>query len=224
MADDIAVTPGSGATIAADEVSSSKHQRIKFGLGADGSANDALGGSGTVADGVRRAVLATDVALPASEVHLGEVGGRTPDYDLTMSLDTNPYAAGDVLAATQQADAFFRKADGTGVIASLTVIDEDDQKADFDVYFFSGNASLGTENGAPSISDADARTVLGFVSVAGADYIDLGGVSIARVRNLSIPVKAASGTDDLYVGIVNGSATPTYTASGLTLRIGAILD
>jgi len=36
MADDIAVTPGSGATIGADEISSVKYQRVKLIHGADG--------------------------------------------------------------------------------------------------------------------------------------------------------------------------------------------
>jgi len=36
MADDIAVTPGTGATIGADEISSVKYQRIKLIYGADG--------------------------------------------------------------------------------------------------------------------------------------------------------------------------------------------
>lgn len=40
MADDITVTPGSGATIAADDVGGKLHQRIKIVAGADGAAAD----------------------------------------------------------------------------------------------------------------------------------------------------------------------------------------
>ncbi len=224
MADNTTLTPGVGATIAADDIGSVLYQRVKLSLGADGSATDALGGSGVVGNGVQRVVLATDVGLPAGETHLGEVGGKTVVYELTMSPDTSALTAGDVTAATQQADAFFRKTDGTGIILSVVLVDEDDQKADLDVHFFSANSSLGSENSAPSISDADARAYLGTASVAVADYKDLGGVSVACIRGLNIPVKAVSGTDDLYVGIVNGAATPTYTSAGIKLRIGAILD
>jgi hypothetical protein len=40
MADNIGYTPGTGATIAADEIAGVLHQRIKIGIGADGTATD----------------------------------------------------------------------------------------------------------------------------------------------------------------------------------------
>lgn len=43
MADNVGYTPGSGATIAADDISGVLYQRMKLSLGADGSATDAPG-------------------------------------------------------------------------------------------------------------------------------------------------------------------------------------
>lgn len=43
MADNLAWTPGSGATIAADDIGGVHYQRVKLSLGADGSAADAPG-------------------------------------------------------------------------------------------------------------------------------------------------------------------------------------
>lgn len=40
MADNLAVTPGSGATIASDDIGGVHHQRVKISQGADGSATD----------------------------------------------------------------------------------------------------------------------------------------------------------------------------------------
>lgn len=40
MADNVGYTPGSGATVAADDIGGVLHQRIKIGVGADGSAVD----------------------------------------------------------------------------------------------------------------------------------------------------------------------------------------
>lgn len=68
MADNVAVTPGSGATVAADDISSVFYQRVKLSLGADGSATDALGGAGTNASGVQRVTIATDDAMSAAVV------------------------------------------------------------------------------------------------------------------------------------------------------------
>lgn len=153
-----------------------------------------------------------------------KVGGKTRLADVTLSLDTSAYASGDLLADTQVASGFFDSVDGTAILQSLTVIDEDDQKVAFYVYFLSSNVTMGTENAAPSISDANARNILGFVSVGTSDYQDLGGVSVANIRNIGLPLKAAAGTLDLYVAVVNSTGTPTYTASGVKLRLGALLD
>lgn len=60
MADNLAVTPGSGATVAADDIGGVLHQRIKLGLGADGTAVDAVAGAGAVGTGVQRVTLASD--------------------------------------------------------------------------------------------------------------------------------------------------------------------
>jgi len=43
MADNVAITPGSGVSIASDEVAGAQYQRVKLSIGADGSAADAPG-------------------------------------------------------------------------------------------------------------------------------------------------------------------------------------
>lgn len=43
MADNVGYTPGTGATVAADDIAGVLHQRVKISLGADGSAVDAPG-------------------------------------------------------------------------------------------------------------------------------------------------------------------------------------
>lgn len=60
MADNVAITPGSGATIAADDVSAVLYQVIKIALGGDGSATFADGNSGNKSAGTLRVVIATD--------------------------------------------------------------------------------------------------------------------------------------------------------------------
>lgn len=89
MTDNIQITPGTGATIAADDIGGGVLvQRVKIGLGADGTAVDAVGGSGVVGTGVQRITLATDVALPTGANVLGKVG-----IDQTSDGTTNLVAA-----------------------------------------------------------------------------------------------------------------------------------
>lgn len=66
MADNIDVTPGTGKTVATDDVGGVQHQRVKLSLGADGIANDAVAGAGAVGVGVQRITLASDDPAVAS--------------------------------------------------------------------------------------------------------------------------------------------------------------
>lgn len=67
MADNVAITPGTGATVAADDIGGGVlAQRVKLVLGPDGTGNDALAGSGVNGTGVQRVSLATDDAMPVA--------------------------------------------------------------------------------------------------------------------------------------------------------------
>lgn len=50
MADNVDITPGSGATVATDDVSGVQYQRIKVAFGADGAAADVNTGNGFPVD------------------------------------------------------------------------------------------------------------------------------------------------------------------------------
>lgn len=163
--------------------------------------------------------------VAAGENHLGEVGGKTISKSVTLTTDTAAYASGDLIADTQQIDAFFRKADGTGIINSLTIVDEEAQGVAMYVFFHKTSTSMGSENSAPNISDANASAgIQGMVAIAASDWITVSGTKIACIRNIGLPVVAASGTDDLYVSVMNGSGSPDWDADSLVMHIGALLD
>lgn len=91
MADDISVTPGSGATIAADDIGGGKlAQRVKPVLGADGTGVDAIGGAGATTTGTQRVVLANDQTWGTTKV----------SANFTRPANTTVYAAGDIISAT----------------------------------------------------------------------------------------------------------------------------
>jgi len=62
MADNVGYTPGSGATIAADDISSVLYQRVKISEGADGSATD-VSAANPMPSSVPGAVSATILSL-----------------------------------------------------------------------------------------------------------------------------------------------------------------
>lgn len=135
-------------------------------------------------------------------------------FDVTLVADTNQYADNDVLAIPQAIDV-----DGfMGTLESVVLLDEADQAQDIDLVFFDGSASLGTINSAVSISDTDARKIIGVVSIATTDYSDLVNSQIATKRGLGLVMKTATP----YVGAIVRSGTPTYTASALKLKLGLV--
>ena len=141
--------------------------------------------------------------------------------DLVLSLDTSAYASGDVLAETQEIANAVPTPGGATALHSLMVIDKDDQGQGLDLVFFSADVSLGAENAAVSISDADAVAILGIVSVAASDFIDLGGCRVASIKSIGLALRAADASRSIYVAAIS-RGTGTYSAAGLVLRFGFI--
>lgn len=158
----------------------------------------------------------------------GDLNRRNTEViEVILTCDTSVYAPGDVVADTQVILDAFRGNNSGGRLVSLEVVDEDDQKANLDIYFLTANVSMGTENAAPSITDANARQVQGKIAIAVADYNDLGGVSVAQAASTQFPraLESIANTNDLAVAVVAGATTtPTFTATGLKLRLGIEQD
>ena len=135
----------------------------------------------------------------------------------TPILDTNIYAAGDTLFTTLAVTGVARGANAPVLLRNIYVIDKDDQKPVFDIYFFDRTVTFGAFNVVPAISNADAGYCQGYVSIAAGDYKDLGGVSVAKVSVEMILQPLAT---SLFIAGVNLSGTPTHTAAGLVLKFG----
>lgn len=267
MADNVAVTAGSGTSIAADEVVDAtlgtvKVQYVKLMDGTldgttkatvDGNGLDVdvtrIGGqtpafgSGVTGSTVLRTTLATDSAgiiatgtagsASSQVITVQGVASMTPVQTtgtsalriITMSTDTTAYASGDLIADTQQYDAFFRVTNGTGVINTITVTEKDAQGAAIYIIIHRTSTSMGTENSAPNITDANlVAGIQHIIPVATTDYVTVSGTKIATLKNLGLPVMAVSGTDDLYFSILNSTGTPTYASGEIQLGIGVLLD
>lgn len=139
--------------------------------------------------------------------------------DVTPTCDTLAYTAGDVLFDTITCGTVTRRNADVVVLESVTILDEDDNTAAaLTLYFLDTNTSLGTINGAPNISDANARKVLGWVPVASGDWVDVGGAKVATVRNIGLTLKAAAASQIIYVA-ATCAGTPTQTASGIKLKL-----
>jgi hypothetical protein len=160
-------------------------------------------------------------SVSAGETHVGSVGGEATVVTVILSLHTDANVVNDVLAATQIVANAVRVNDGTGVIQSIVVQDDDDKEGDLDLIFFDANTSVGSESGTCSMADND--TILGIQEVVEADYVDMIGSQVATFNNVGIVIQGATGTDDIYMAAI-ARDTDTYTATGITIRLGILLD
>lgn len=67
MADNVAITPGSGATIATDDVGGVQYQRVKFDVGGDGAASPLVRGQQAKANSLPVALASDQDALPVTD-------------------------------------------------------------------------------------------------------------------------------------------------------------
>jgi hypothetical protein len=232
MPDNIAVTPGTGATVSTEEITtlnggavSAQHvQRIIPAIRtADGTAVDVTTAAPMpISDG--GGSLTVDGTLSLSgEAHIGQTGGATVVLTNTPVITTTAYTAGDQVGAKFTLTNALRISSGTGAIVSLSLVDLGNQKAALDLIIFDADFTAGTDNAAWAWNTADYNKVLGVISIAAADYVTIGGEAIATKRGLSLLV-AANGTANLY-GVLVTSGTPTYTSTtDLRLRLGLIQD
>jgi hypothetical protein len=144
-------------------------------------------------------------------------------FEGTLTLDNAvAYAAGDVLSDTLAINLPRMPEDGSplrGEITHIQVLDEDAQGIPLDVVFLRSNQSLGTRNAAVSISDVNAREIVGIASILAGDYDDLVGSKQALAQLPTPIVFELPATPVLYVGtIIRGVGT--YTTSGVRVRVG----
>lgn len=106
-----------------------------------------------------------------------------------LTTATTAYTDGDILGAEMTFDM------GTntyGLILGAQITDVSDVIGAVDLFLFDRSVTFGSDNAAPSISDADVLFTLGVINFP-YPY-DLGGNRMSSIDSLAVPVKAnASG-------------------------------
>lgn len=234
MADNVDITPGTGKTVRADDVSGVLLQVVKIALGADG-VEDLLVDSGqqTKANSIPVTLASDESALPitdnsgsltvdvgAGENHIGAIGGNSVNVDVVPTLTVHAtYVSGDYVGTSSDAMTFAgcaRVNGGTGKITGAVLIDYALQSIQGELWLFDTEPTPPADSAAWSISDADAARCIAVIPFA--LYYSSALNSVAPVPNLSIPFKCAGGATALYGCFVTRGA-PTYASGDLTFRL-----
>jgi hypothetical protein len=144
---------------------------------------------------------------------------REQTFLFTPVLDTSAYSSGDVLFAPVEIRNFFPNGGEARALHSIQILDEDAQAAAFDLVLFTSQQSIGAVNSAVSITDTIARSICGVQRFAATDWMDWVAWDIIELGSIGKILRGE--TTSLWVaGVARG--TPTHTASGLKIVLGAI--
>ena len=144
--------------------------------------------------------------------------------EVDVGVDTAIHAANDVVFQPVELTGVSQWG-GCGVITSIVVTDYDDNGSALDIIFLRSPVTVGANNAALNISDNDVGEVLGHVSVAAADYLNMAGNQVATVTNCGLVVAPEVNTGDSDRSIwMAGSTTgtPTYGTARLCIKVGIL--
>ena len=118
---------------------------------------------------------------------------------------------------------------GSTIIQSVMLLDEDDEAPSIELLFSQVDTAIAdaaSESIGNSVGDLDStfRSFLGAITVS--NWSDLVDAQIGVKDNIGLVIKAASGSQSIYVHAINrsgGNYTPAATTD-LKLRIGIVKD
>jgi len=137
------------------------------------------------------------------------------------TITSTPYSAGDSYGGIQKiANALAPR--GSGQLHSLCILDKQKQKPALDIFIFESNPAAATagDNAAFAFSTDDLK-VIGRISVATGDWIEVNNEAICQKSGLDIQVQSSDGSFDYYAVAVT-SSTPTQAANGVQFIWGTV--
>lgn len=211
MADNVAITAGSGTTIATDDISGVHYPRTKISLGADGSATDLSAGN----------------PMPV-------IGGLTRvDVEMTRPSNTDAYAAGDVVSNNTSTTTLIDLANlvrANGASAYIVRVSLSTDKKSitprFRVHFYNASdPTVAADNAAYKNLYADIAKYLGFVDLpamtTGTDTTN-STMSVAANSTVRLPIIAGGSTRSVYALL---EALDVFTpASAQKFTLGVMVD
>lgn len=205
MADNLTVTPGSGASVATDDIGGQHFQRMKVALGLDGTHASDLNGSAARGAFVDPRLLVATVAV-------------------TPTITTAAYTSGDCLGGLMEFANTARSAGGSGLIQKVLVLDRSQaQRAPIDLVFFDRTVTMAGDNAPFAASDADMAYCIGVLSI-GAYNTAWPGTPLNSISTLSSPgfPYLLNGTSLFCQAVVR--AAPTYAVGDLTFTLQVVQD
>lgn len=212
MADNVAITAGSGTSVATDDIGGVQFQRQKLALGPDGT---------HTADAAGRVISGSDGALYV------DPRKKLLRIQVTPTITAGAYTNGDVLGGQLTFANAARYSGGSGRIKTITILDKTQaQRAPMGLALFDRSVTVPADNAPFTISDADMANCLGVIDLPVGLYntawpgtpansiMTLPNNTITTTINNAtvLPYDYVLNGTDLFVAVILRSA-PTYTST-----------
>ena len=202
MADNVTL-PGTGTSVAADDVGGALYQRVKLSVGADGAAADLAPGQATMSTSLPVAIASNQSAIPVTD----NSGSLTVDVGTALPAGSNNIGDVDVLTVPAPLST---TGGGTEATALRVTVATDS----------TGVVSVDDNGGSLSVDDGGGTlTVDGTVavsSVAGTVAVS-GPLTDTQLRASAVPV--SDGSSSLTV---DSAQLPTALATGGGMKIEGV--
>jgi hypothetical protein len=150
------------------------------------------------------------------------VGGLTTIVVDTPTITAGAYSAKDAVGDRLEFANAVRATPLSGIIQSITVIDDGNQAAELVLTLFDQAFTATGDNAAFDPTDADLQNCIGIVRINTADYQSFADNCVATTPPIGLPIVLAATT--LY-GQLMCVGAPVYTATDdLTIKVHIIQD
>lgn len=119
-----------------------------------------------------------------------------------LTTATTAYSDGDLAGA--EGFLVLPSSATNGLLMAVTLLDEADIMGAVDIVFGTAAMSMGTDNAAPSITDANARLIKGIVEMPYPK--DLGANRVSSIDSLALPLMADVGATGVAFRFITRSA------------------
>jgi hypothetical protein len=153
------------------------------------------------------------------------VSGKSTVVTASPACDTAAYAAGDLIGGKLTLSSVVPITAGSGIIHSVVLADQANQKSKIDVVFFNSDPSgtTFTDQAALDVADADLLKIVGVITIETFYYIAFADNAVATKTSSGLVFKLATGTT-LYACLVS-RGTPTFAAAtDLQLSVKILQD
>jgi hypothetical protein len=151
-----------------------------------------------------------------------EVSTQSKTIEVTPTLDTNAYAAGDRMGSIVTLTNIVRAVGESATIIDIVALDKAKQSIAFDIMFFSASPTVASaDNAAIDITDVEMEKCLGVINMPEANYMALANSSICTKPNVGLNITPT--TTSAYLLLVAQDAA-TYAVGSIVLKIKVLQD